>query len=419
MANAERFRTIAKAAANPRQVLSTVTGTAPWATATLSERHEQLQHFHGHQYTAISAIAKRIAGQQVLVAKGKPTPTRGKAFLDSLEPLESHGLLDSIHEPNPVMVGWQLIFTTVASLELAGESYWWFPEPRGGERQQIWALPPSWIEPANLMRDSFKIKPYFNAESVEVDASRIAYFSLPDPSDPFRAHSPLVSQAAAISADESLQRSQAEMFANGLFPRLAFIAGDATDLDDNKRRPLLDDDQRNVIFDALRKMMQGPARYGQAIILDALIRDVKKISNTAEEMDFESSGKMTKSRILQAYGVNPIILGEIEGANRASAAVADKSFCRNVVNPLMELMSQVLTRWACPIFARNGERLIAWFDPARPDDEEMTLQEWQAAGQLGYVTANEYRQRILGLPAIDGGDVRLVPMNMVPADGEA
>jgi phage portal protein BeeE len=51
-------------------------------------------------------------------------------------------------------------------------------------------------------------------------------------------------------------------------------------------------------------------------------------------VDFLESGQSTKSRIFQSFGVNPIIVGEIAGANRAYAAVAEAVFCSNVINPL-------------------------------------------------------------------------------------
>ena len=369
MQRAERFREKASGAGggDPRQVLSAPGGALPWGMAQRGERFEELRHFKGWQYCAITAIANRIAGQEILVARAPGRPNIGKSFRDSLTPLQTHPMLDALIEPNPLMVAWQLVYMTVCCLELAGEAYWWFPRPDAGGKQQIWCLPPSWIWPTDIMRTSYMIRPTFNAEGVEVDAKRIAYFSLPNPGEPFVAHSPLQSQSAAVEADEQLQICQARSYMNGLMPKLAIIAGDPLS-DDPDKRPTLENSQREVILNALRKMHQGSARFGGALILDNVIRDVKFLTNKPLEMDFAASGQATKSRILQAWQVSPAILGELENSNRAAAVVANKTFNAGVINPLLTMMSQVLTRWACPVFARSGERLVAWFEPARAED---------------------------------------------------
>ena len=56
------------------------------------------------------------------------------------------------------------------------------------------------------------------------------------------------------------------------------------------------------------------------------LRTFEPSRNKPTEMDFLDSGNgHQESRIFQAFGVNPIIVGEIQGANRAQAAVAEAS----------------------------------------------------------------------------------------------
>jgi hypothetical protein len=101
---------------------------------------------------------------------------------------------------------------------------------------------------------------------------------------------------------------------------------------------------------------------------------------------------------MQAYGVNSLILGEIEGANRAQAVVAEEGFASNVVNPLAEMMSQVMTQWVGPRFAAKREQLAVWIDPAVAHDIDVDLKIWDTALRYGAADRNEFRRIMMNLP---------------------
>ncbi len=377
----------------------------------LTKAKEQYRHYRGWAYVAIRAIASRIAGQDVFVARvaAKPKPGR-KLFLpnslkhigERLEPLESHALLDAISNPNPLMVRWSLMHSTVASMLLTGRGFWWLSETRDG--LQIWPIPSHWMEPGDPFRGTWKLKPFGGIEEHEIDGADVAAFTMPDPSNPFSSVSPLQSQALAVSTDEEIQNAQFRAFLNGVNPGLMIRVGrlpGAIGTTGEGQRPVLTGEQRQEIIDAVLKLYGGTANRQNPMIVDGLIEGVEKLTTSPQEMDFLDSGKQTKARILQAFGVNPIAVGEIEGANRASATVASQSFCETI-NPILELMSQVLTRW---VGGRFDEKLVAWIDPCKPDDPEQKLAEWKAARANGDVSTNEYRRNILNLPDVPGGDV--------------
>lgn len=386
---------------------------------TLSQAKEQYHHFRGWVYVAVNAIASRIAGQDLFVARVRETPRTGrkdafpvhrlpgglKSMGDRLEPIENHPLIQAINDPNPVMVRWSLLFATVASLKLTGRSFWWLTEEQG--KLNIWPIPSHWMEPNDPLRGTWKLRPNGGIESYDLPAESVASFYLPDPSNPFQSLSPLQTQATAIATDEQIQQAQFRSFKNGINPGMAIRVGRMPGMQPGKPgdRPVLDAEQRAEIIETIQGLYSGVMNHNDPIILDGMIEGIDKISNLPAEMDYLNSGKQTKARILQAFGVNPIVVGEIEGANRASAAVADKLFCDNTCNPIIELLSQVLTGWVGDYFSSPGERLAAWIDPCRTDDPEMKLQEWKDARQGGFVTMNEYRRNILNLDGVDGGDV--------------
>jgi len=419
-AEVDRMRLNAsKAAGSPGQMLASGPQGLEPHRPSLTKAKEQYQHFRGWAYVAIKAIASRIAGQDVFVARLRETPRTGrksdwlkstlpgrlKSLGERLEPLENHPLLQAIDDPNPIMVRWPLMFATVASLKLTGRAFWWLVEDHG--KLNVWPIPSHWIEPGDLLRGTWKLKPFGGIDEIELPGESIASFYLPDPSNPFACISPLQSQAAAVATDEQIQTSQHRAFINGLHPGMAIKVGRLPGMQPGMPgdRPVLEPEQRAELIDMVRKLYGGVMRREDPIIIDGLIEGIERLTNLPSEMDYLDSGKQTKARIMQAFGVNPIIVGETEGANRAQAWVAEKSFCDNTCNPIVELLSQVLTAWVGHHFASDGEKLVVWVSPCRADDPELKLQEWKDARQGGIVTQNEYRTNVLNLPAVEGGDV--------------
>jgi len=387
------------------------------ATARIGQHREQYAHFRDWPYIAIRAISNRLAAQPIYVGKLKPAKRRSKAvlnwrskaFLDAIEPLDSHPLLDALADPNPIMTRWSLISSLVSSLELTGKSLLWLLDGSyRGTAFDLFPLPAHWAKPLDTLNQSWEIT-IDGGTPFPAPGGSIAYFNLPNPGDPFDATSPLQTQAKAVDTDTQLQTAQSRSLENGLWPGMVIKVGNVSKDGDRLR---LNQQQRQQLLNAVKARYRGTQQFGEPFIVDGMVEDIRPLTTNPSEMAFLESGQQVKSRILQAYGVNPIILGEIQGANRAQAAMAEESLCTNVLNPLAELISQVLSKWMVPAF--GDKELVVWMEPCRAHDSEITLKEWELGSARGFVTPNEYRTRVLGLPAIAGGDTRLVPMGVAP-----
>lgn len=398
---------------------------------------EQYRAFKDWVYVAIRPICTRIAGQPIHVGKrpkrtgaatgsaNKPNsnnstadraelarnrlalksslPGSMKSFFEDIEPIQNHAVLNLLDDPNPLYSGWALRFLTVASLEITGKSIWWIGET-GESKNDIYYLPSHWCEPL-WAQQVWKIQPPNWAKPEFVPFSNIAYFYYPDPADPANAYSPLQSAAKAISTDEQIQTSQYMAFRNGIRPSVIIKAGRLP----NKgvsgviggpegTRPVLTPDQRNQLVTAIQLAYEGVGKHGVPAIVDGLIDEIIPFTNKPSEMDWLASGESTKQRIMQAFGVNHIIAGQTEGANRASAVVADQTFISNVVNPAIELLSQEMTRTLGTLVSTDREQLAIWIEEARARDHEMELREWELAMDADVATGNEFRERVLNLP---------------------
>jgi phage portal protein BeeE len=354
----------------------------------LARSHEEQLHFRDWVYTSIRPIAQRIAGQSIRVGrKGAKRPKGAKQAGDGIEALDNHPLLDLLADPNDLMVGWSLIYTTVASMELTGRALWWLPG-----QKTILPIPTSWIVSfaGTTSFESFKVRPPHVGEAFDIPADECFYASYPNPCDPHGALSPLHAMWPAVVTDEAITNSQLAMFSNGIHPSHVVIVGKDPHPDvPGGLRPHLTGAQKRQIIEAIRRQYAGAVHHGDPFILDGLIEDVKRLSNTPSEMDWLNSGKMTKSRIMQGFGTNPIIAGEIEGANRASSLAAEDHFCNYTVNPKIELLSQCLTEWLSPMF---GGDIVIWIEPCVPRDDDMRLRWATALATAGALTGDEMRE---------------------------
>ncbi len=387
-------------------LVSSPTAGQGWGSST-GAKLEQTSHLVGWQFAVVKVIAQRIAAQPVRVGRrseAKPKKRAGKDAMPAglkhaagphVELLEGHRLLDAMQHPNPYMVGWAFMYLSLMYLESAGEVYWWVTEDAG--HLQIWPLAPSWVTPQHeddALFVSYKVTTRNTGETLDVPGEDIVRISLPDPMDPYTGSlSPLRAAAKAVVADEQIQTAQVRAFQNGIFPGLGVVIGRHPDVAGVPgMRPILTKDQRATLTAAIKQAYRGALNADEPLLLDGLIEDVKKLTNSPAEMGFVESSKLTKGRITQAFGVNPIVMGEVEGANRASATVADEHLCASAVNPLIELMSQVMTHGLAP---RIGEPdLLVWIEPARTRDPDAERLDWDQAIKAGAVTVNEVRARI-------------------------
>jgi len=421
---------------------STVDGMLVGTTATyggIGERlrtasERQVQHFDGWNHAAIRPIAQRIAGQPIRVARlrarGKKEPEqRGihksylpdnlKEFSNDLEPVRDHKFLSIMNKPNDIMVRWVLVYVTICSLELTGRAYWLMKDEKGGNGQ-IWPLPTPWVTPKHNGRpfSGWTVNPYNSGKEYDYKAESIRQFFYPDPSDPLGCISPTQKQARAIAADQAIQTCQERSFRNGIFPGIMLTVGRQNEIPGVTTRPKLTADQRRDIIYAVKRMYQGVLRYDEPLILDALIEKVEKLSHVPREMDYLNSGKQTKARIVQGYGLTPFIMGELEGANRATAVVAESHFVANVLNPKIDLISQNLTSFVLPLFDKDPT-LVAYIEPCRANDPEMEIKERDQLIKSGSLMRDELRQHY-DLPPLPGGagkTIILMPgQAIVPSD---
>lgn len=410
------------------------------------------QQFRRWTYVAISAIARRMMGYEFCAGDVKgaaPNAERGhkskankwqtrrqgedfsryqlsygqimmlpthvrrmlggtlKAPAGDLEVLDTHPVLDILNKPNHVQKKQEFIFNLVANLYLTGEAWIVGGEGKDSPEPSLWAIPSTWVdvEHQDGLFSGFRLRADGVFSNFEVPDGAITRMYFPDPSDPKKVISPVQANLQAIMTDESLQKAHKSSFDQGIFPKIAIGIGPNIDHTGKqlKTKPVLDGDQREQLMSAVQSVWMSSAGDGLPAVLDGLIDSIQVLQNTPVEMDYQNSSEMIKDRIFQAFGLNPIIVGEITASNKAQALVAERSFSRNVLQPIADTISTTLTDWLGPWYDQP-QRLVIWLDKDEPADEDLVVKKWQHAVDSDIVTEDEYRVEMLGLEPLSEED---------------
>lgn len=409
-------------------------------TQTSAHQADQYGFFTGYPYAIINNIANRLAAQPIRVAKILPRGERArrryavksKSFLPKnlqdissrLEVYPTHAITDAIDNPNPIMVRHTLLYSTIASGEITGRGHWWMNQNPETGRLEIWPVPSHWIEPhhePDRLFAWYRVTLPGTGEPINVPTRQIVPFLFPDPSDPFAVLSPLQANARSVMSDFAIELAQRMSFENGVNPGLAIIVGKPPEFAGVAGdQMVLTKEQRDQIIGAVRRQYRGVTRFDEPLILDALIRDVKPITTSPREMAFRDSQPLVRGRLTQGWGMNPIVLGEMENVNYASSGVADHHVCRNVFGPRVEMASQTMTCYIPPYaLGRPGGSeggIVIYMEKVTPEDPEMELKRDYEDYDRGIISRNDLRRK-RGMEPIPGGDFAFIQGNQDQGGG--
>ena len=411
---------------------------------------DTMRYHTGWVYASARAIAQRIAGQGVRVGRRTPSgPVKGhgratkgprsgreepesgrrwgyKGAADGppwlrpgvVKELTTHPLLDSFDDPNPFLTSFDLLDLAVRSLLLTGLAYLWLDEQPDGSTR-VWYLPSGWVREdpdAKVPLSRFIVRPAHSVQEFPLDASELVRFALPDPANPLAGLGLLKAGFFAVQTDQEIQTAQLATLRNSARPGLLVkINQETTAGGIPGTRPVLNNAQRRALASRISAAYAGTLRAGEPLILDGFIEDVKPLFDGESEVDYRDSSALTKERITQLFGCNPIILGQVEGANRASAVVADENFCYATCKPIAVKLGQTLTKWFR--VHHDDPNLVVWVPPPEPRDPDGRRADLDQLARAGGITVNELRAEH-GLPPIAGGDVLVkAPPSPAPAGG--
>ncbi len=299
----------------------------------------------------------------------------------TVTPLEDHLFLRLLASPNEMLTQCGLMMLTAASFELTGRVAWWFDSTGSvredtGTSERLWYIPWHWLKPIGPKENRyarFELKRPGMIEGVPIDGDDIFYAMNPNPADPAGSISTVQQIAKAIDTDERIQQAQHASMENAMRPNMIITAGRMPGMPGQKGpRAMLQREDRQKIIEAIKLHYQGVQKFGEPLILDAFIEDVKPYMTSPNELDLLNSSTITNRRIMQGIGVSPIVAGHSENANRAGSSTAHEIFYELVLNPLINLIGQALDSKVSKRYSgQGGRRLRIWIEEAKAHDADL------------------------------------------------
>jgi HK97 family phage portal protein len=167
-------------------------------------------------------------------------------------------------------------------------------------------------------------------------------------------------------------------------------------------------------WDRLEKQMKqqygGSSNAGKTLILESDFETkASPYSWTPKEMDFLESKRDMSRSICNAFGVPPMLIG-IPGDNTYSNyQEARQAFWEETVFFYLKFYKGELNNWLLP-----DDSIFIDYDLNNvPALQSKRDQMWERAAKSTFLTTNEKREMV-GYEKTDGGDVLLVPANLIP-----
>ncbi len=356
---------------------------------------EQVQIKHGHRgwvYGCVQAIADRVAGLDYRMVRGD-------------RELEKHPFLDLLAHPNPLQSRHNLFHSTASILKLCGNHYWFIGRAPTGKPREIWPLTPEHMSLLVLSEtspggDGWTPQYLWNGQVIRNE--NLLHLKLPNPASFWVGASPV--EAAAYAADASLyaQIYQRNFFVNNARPDFIVIL---------PPQQVADEKSAKRVWDIIRDRHQGLEMAHRPLVLGNG-SDVKTLSMSQSDQKYLDAMNATRDLIHAIYCVPIAKRGLVADSNRANSEAADYTFNRDCIQPFAQLLASHLTELSQRLFRDDA---VFEFESCVEDD--LAKQREQEAHDLEYGLAsrNEIRE-LRGLPPVEGGDVILLKVGLIPAD---
>lgn len=302
----------------------------------------------------------------------------------------------------------ELIYSLVVDLCLYDRAYWWVSlssdSPSGWV---IRRLPPEWVRP--VQKNAWEVAEYqvFVGKAVEtVPADTIL---------DFRGYQPGAALGSSSTID-ALRETLTEQMESAKYRAKVWERGGRVSAVLN--RPATAPQWSNEAREAFREDWyakytgQGSRVGGTPILEDGMT--LQTVDFSARDQQFVEAARLSLTTVAAAFHVNPTMIGQNEGANYASVREFRKMLYGDTLGPIIAQVEARLNAFLLPRLGMDPARFYVEFNIAEKLQGNFEDQAQQLQASVGgpYMTRNEARA-LQNLPALDGGDELIVPLNVI------
>ena len=244
------------------------------------------------------------------------------------------------------------------------------------------------------------------ARGLEVDASRFIVFHGYDPSDPMAASPPV----------EALKDVLHEQIESNVFRRQMWHRGGRFNA--YIKRPKDVERWSDEAYERFKETWDNSwagdnaAEGGKMPILEDGM-EIAQVQFNSRDAQWADAKKLGREDVAGVYHVNPALIWPGSGQTYASAKDNARALYNETLAPLLMQVCDRLNQFLLPMVDEEPTHYIAYDITVKTDGTfEEKVQSLQTATGAPILTRNEARAR-LDLPAIDGGDELVVPMNVL------
>lgn len=335
----------------------------------------------------------------------------------ALDELDEHPLIDLLDEPNNYQTGIELRESFWYNYYLTGDGFL-FVEKNDGKPVFIHCLPSDRV---SLYREGNDwrmpvTRLVFNAwdgTNIPIPLEDVMHMARWSPLDPLQGgFSPLQSVGSAVAKNDENDLMQGQMYKNG---GTGTIFSSDTLVQDGKSYSKLSVEQVNKIQKTIDIDYAGVKNAGKMHVTNGYV-SVQKYGDTLVDLNAINADNQDAVRISAAWGVSPVLIGDMTGGTENNVKAAYKSLVTNTVIPELRKFDKKFKKFMSKWY--KGERIdvshdLTEFSELAPDLELMK----KVYGDAWQVTGNEFR-KIINLDVSDNPnmDKFLVPMGLTDLD---
>ncbi|MGC5531579.1 phage portal protein [Streptomyces sp. SR-10] len=357
---------------------------APWEYATIWRRQPQVR-------TVIGFLARNVAQLGIHTFRRLSDTDR--------ERLHDHQLAQLLSEPLPGMTQFRWIERIVSDVALYDR--WTGIKIKHNGRLRILPVPPSLIHPHG---GNWIAPEYFEtAGGREFGPDEVVYIHGYSPSDLVAGESPIEALRELLLEAHESAKNRAQMWKGGARTTGVLVRpADAPEWSGaDKRR--------------FREMWRGftdggGAEGGTPILEDGM--EYKPVGFNPEQAQYIESRKLTREEVSAAYYIPPPLIGILDHATYSNIKEQHAHLYQDTLGPWLAMLEQELVAQVLPDLDDNAGVYCEFNIAAkmRGSFEEQAAAASTATGGP-WMTRNEIRARN-NLPAVEGGDELIVPMNV-------
>ncbi len=324
---------------------------------------------------------------------------------DGKERATDHPLYPILHElPNPEMTSMELRETLMGHLAAWGNAYAYIVFGSDGWIRELWPLRPDKMQ---VKREQGELiyryqMPAQTGEGERIlPASRVMHLRGLG-FDGVKGYSPVGMARQALWLTMATETFGRKFFENDARPGVVL-----------EHPGELSEKAENNLRKSWMKQHGGLDKSHRVAILEEGMK-LKEVGIPPEDAQFLQTRKFQVTEIARLYRIPPHMLADLERATFSNIEHQSIEFVMHTIRPWLVRWEQAIRR---DLLSREDrKRYFAEFlvDGLLRGDIQSRYEAYATARQNGWMSANDIRA-LENMNPIDGGDVYLVPLNMVPA----